>query len=137
MVKKRPFSVDFTGEVSMTKQSFEKECDINEIVKRFERSGLVTHLADKVGFYGDVASVPDYQSSLNIVARAGEYFAALPASIRERFGNDPGQLVEFLNDPGNKAEAIELGILEKEKAPGEPAGSVPPVVAPVDGSSKK
>ena len=39
--------------VSMTKQSFADECDINNIMKRYIKDGVVNHLNTYQGNYGD------------------------------------------------------------------------------------
>lgn len=39
-------------------------------------------------------------------------FAAFPASFRSRFGNDPYQVIRFIDDPANRIEAVRLGLVE-------------------------
>lgn len=101
-----------TGKESRTKQSFKKQCDINVIMKKYEKTGLITHTKQH-GHYGDFTNVTDYHAALNAVHEANEGFMTLPASLRKRFGNDPAKLIEFLNDSKNLDEAIELGLVEK------------------------
>jgi len=50
------------------------------------------------------------QSSYKTTFDAG-YLASLPSKIRDRFGNDPSQLLSFLADSSNKDEAISLGLV--------------------------
>ena len=107
---------------SRTKQSFKKQSDINVIMKKYERTGLITHTKQN-GAYGDFSDVKDYHAALNAIYEANEGFMTLPASLRKRFGNDPAQLIEFLNDANNLEEAVELGLVEKPvKAPSQCAG---------------
>ena len=40
-------------------------------------------------------------------------FDNLPSDVRNRFNNNPAQLLDFVADPENKEEAIELGLLPK------------------------
>lgn len=110
-----------TGEElpSMTKQSFKDECDINNIMRRYEATGVVQHLAAGSPQFGDFMSHMDFQASMNAVIEAENMFAALPARIRDRFGNDPAQLLEFLGNEKNKEEAIALGLVNPP--PVEPA----------------
>jgi phage internal scaffolding protein len=63
------------------------------------------------GTYGDFSGVHDYHTALNALIASESEFAALPAQIRNRFQNDPSNLIEFLDDPRNKAEAESLGLL--------------------------
>lgn len=102
---------------SRTKQSFKKQVDINEIVANLKRTGLLSHVNTRAPMYADVSTIPDYQSALNIINVAKASFAALPSGVRERFQNDPGQMISFLADPKNVEEGIALGLLEKKPVP--------------------
>lgn len=108
---------------SLTVQAAANECDINQIIEKFERTGLMTHVSDRVAKYGDFSEVVDYQTALNMVHRAEEMFMELPVKLRNRFENDPLKMVEFLQDPQNAQEAVELGLVERKE-----------VVEPKDGS---
>lgn len=112
-----------------TKQSFKEQCDINCIVERYKQSGLVSHVNSKQGTYADVSSVPDYQTALNTVNVARDAFNSLPATVRARFNNDPGMLLDFLSKPENIDEGVRLGLLVKKVDPTPPA--VPPAPGPV------
>ena len=76
--------VDFP-EPSRTKQSFKKECDINEILKQFRRTGVINHVAKHQGFYGDFTSGVTYQGAMQVIAEANSMFESLPAHIRAEF----------------------------------------------------
>lgn len=111
-----------TGEelVSLAKQSFRDECDINTIMRRYETTGTIDHVNRRQPQFGDFSDVASYQEAINIVAEAEANFADLPSRIRDRFGNDPARLLEFLQDPRNFDEAVELGIVEKPTPPPPP-----------------
>lgn len=104
---------------SLAQQNGKEEADINTIVKRF---GLTGELPDNVRVpeYGDFADALDYQSSLNLILQAQAGFMEMPADVRDRFNNDPGKFLEFVNNPENLDEARKLGIAK-------PAVVVPPV----------
>lgn len=95
---------------SRTKQSFRDECDINLIMKRYEATGVLQHLARGAPQFVDATSL-DYQASMELVIAAREQFDALPAKVRERFRNDPGEMLAFVEDEANRAEAIKLGLV--------------------------
>lgn len=103
-------------EPSLTKQSFSEECDINVIMARFEKTGLLPNVNDQSPRYGDFDDVVDYDESLRIVMEADEAFSALSAKVRARFENDPSQLIEFVRDPANRAEAVSLGLVNPDVA---------------------
>lgn len=96
---------------SLTQQNFKEECDINNIVKKYEQRGFYENVNPIQPTYGDFSHVNDYLDALNRVSTAEEEFMALPADVRSRFANDPGQLIEFLNDEKNRDEAIKLHLI--------------------------
>jgi len=117
------------SEPSMAKQSFKDECDINNIMARFEKTGLVDHVNTHQGDYGDFTGAWDYHSSYNQILAAQAAFESLPAKMRARFGNQPGQFLEFVDDPENEDEMREMGLIpsvapkeqpEEKDAPGKP-----------------
>lgn len=114
-------------EPGLTKQAFMPECDINNIIKKFEKTGMVNHLNEKQPFYGDVSNIASYADAINIVQEAEDLFMKMSPGIREKFNNDPEKMIAFLNDPKNIDEAIKLGMASKrpEMASTEPNAPVP------------
>lgn len=105
---------------SLTQQSFKDEADINTIVRRFGLTGqLPTDLQMPVS--GDFTGISDYHTAMNMVLAAQDEFLRVPADVRARFQNDPAQLMAFLDDPANRAEAESLGLVTA--APAAPAAS--------------
>lgn len=100
---------------SRAKQADKDACDINNIIARYKKTGILPEA--RQGFYADVSNVKNYQESLNQVIAAENAFGALPAKIRDRFKNDPSQMLAFIEDPKNVQECIELGIMEKIEKP--------------------
>lgn len=107
-----------------TKQSFKDETDINKIVAKYVKTGLMDYVNKNPGTYSDVSDVANFQDSLNIVRKGRELFDALPADLREEFANDPARLIAFLDDPKNLDKAVELGLVKKPKKPASPAAGV-------------
>lgn len=103
-----------------TKQEFRDECDVNVLMKRYERTGVPPNARIGNPQYVDCADLPDYMTSLQIVRDAHESFEALPARVRSEFDNDPARFVEFAQDPANKAKLREWGLGAPEKAPEPP-----------------
>lgn len=94
----------------VTKDSFAEECDINTIVRRFGLTGELP-VNVRAPMYGDFTEAMDYRSALDAVMAAQESFMALPADVRQRFGNDPASFVDFCSDPRNRDEAVKLGLV--------------------------
>lgn len=107
--------VDFK-EPSMTQQQFKDECDINTIMDRYLKTGVLSDPLEKRGTpkYGEYADIGDYMEHMNKVVEANEMFESLPATIRKRFNNNPADLIEFVMDSNNRAEAEFLGLIDKE-----------------------
>ena len=99
---------------SMTQAQFKDECDINHIMDRYMRTGCLSDplSQSRPGTYGDFTEMGDYMENMNKIIQAREMFDALPAKVRERFGNNPGAMIDFVMDPANQQEAIKLGLLE-------------------------
>ena len=99
-------------DATLTQQHFKDECDINNILRQFNITGLLPEhtLSPR---YGDFTGIGDYHTALNQVIAAEDEFMSLPAHLRARFGNDPAQLIEFLDNNENLDEAISLGLVEK------------------------
>jgi len=98
---------------SRTQQNFKDQCNINNIMKKYHVTGMVNHLNNKKGTYADLTQVKDFQGCLQTVIDAQASFMTIPSEIRKKFGNDPQALIEFLKDPKNKDEAIQLGLMNK------------------------
>lgn len=114
-----PLRVQFTpvGE-SRTHQGSKDECDINRIMRRFEKTGVIEHQNRFQGRYGDFTLFPgDYQEALHQVRDANEMFLTLPAKVRKEFDNDPGQFLDFVTDPSNSDALKELGLTNEAPTP--------------------
>jgi phage internal scaffolding protein len=115
---------------SLAKQSFRDECDINNILRKFNVTGQLP-IGSVQPQYGDFSGITDYQSALNAVMAAQDSFLQLPAKIRARFDNDPALFVDFASDEANKDEMKALGLLREETAqavvtsPSEPVSGEP------------
>lgn len=123
----RPYIEIWKEENFRTQQHFKEECDINVIMERFGL-GVPVPESFKMPQYGDfTGALTDYQTALNYVIQAEAEFMKLPARLRERFGNDPNNLVTFLDDASNREEAVSLKLLREPEAP---SSSVQGPVAP-------
>lgn len=112
--------IDCSGDEVFTQQSGKDECDINLIVERAKR-GAQINVSARVPMYGDFTEVPtDLRDAMNIVRKADEAFMALDAQVRKRFDNDPAKMLDFLNDPKNRQEAVELGLVKAPPPPPVP-----------------
>jgi phage internal scaffolding protein len=95
---------------SLTQQHFQEECDIKNIIKKHDRTGIIQHVASGVAQYGDYSEVNEYRESLDLINHAQESFDGLPAELRKMFNNNPGEFFEFATDPANAKQMVELGL---------------------------
>ncbi len=119
--------IDFSGTPGRTKQSFRDECDVNQILKRWRKTGEMNHIATRQPTYGDFDNADDYLTATLKVQAAQEDFDTLSARVRARMENDPAELLRFVADPNNEAEAIELGLIPK---PASTPPAPPPATSP-------
>lgn len=112
---------------SRTKQQFQGACDINKLVADAVKNGSI-HKPVSDETYGDFANADDYKSAVDKIMQANADFMEIPSDVRLRLGNDPANLLTFINDPANLEEAVQLGLLEftpdEVQAPAE--GVAPP-----------
>lgn len=100
---------------SLTQQNMQDECDVNSILEKYRRSGILPQTINCTPTYGDYSDIQTYQESLNTVLKAQTLFDALPSTVRERFANDPARLISFVNDPQNADEMVKLGLASKRR----------------------
>lgn len=113
-----------------TKQSFKAECDINNIMSRFRKTGVLDFTTRYQAQYADVTGV-DFVKAMQTVATAHSMFHAMPAHIRDYFENRPENFLTFVQNPANKEEARALGLLKPEAAAAAPeAAPADPAPAP-------
>lgn len=110
-------------DLSLAKQEFLEESDINVLVDRF---GLLGEPPSGINapVYGDFSDVKDFTSAMQAIAQANESFDAMPAHVRARFQNNPALFVDFCSDEKNYEEASSLGLVFKKtpeaNAPAQP-----------------
>lgn len=127
--RERTFS-SITGE-SRTKQSFKDEANINTIVRRFNKTGLLP-VRNGQPFYGDFSNSQEFQDAQNQILQVKEIFGNLSAADRATFDNDPGKLIDWLSDSANHAEAVEMGLLPKEALKQPEPTPEPPAEPPAE-----
>ena len=111
--------LEFTEE-SMTQQHFKDECDINNIMKRYQETGVLIDPmtgARREPIFGEFDFEFDLRDAMDRINEAYERFNQLPSRVRERFDNSPAKLLEFLRDEDNYDEAVELGLVEPRPEP--------------------
>lgn len=109
-------------EPTRAQQHHKDECDINEILRRFGKTGVMP-VNPSEALYPDFSNAVDYHTALNQIIASESEFDLLPSNIRKHFDNDPAKLVYFMQDKKNYDEAVSLGLIapktEQKIAPTE------------------
>lgn len=123
--KKRRRVYAAQDKISLTEQHHKKSCDINTIMAKYVKTGLIDHVAKYKGTYGD-ATGGDFKAAQDLVAKQKSQFNELPAEVRQMFDNDPAKYLELLVTEGGPERLmtalnpeIELEIPEIEEKPTE------------------
>ncbi|AXH77072.1 MAG: internal scaffolding protein [Microviridae sp.] len=117
--------IDFTNEVSLTKQEFKEECDINVLMSKYMTTGELPFINERMPMYEDVTGY-DFQEAMQFVASAQSLFQEMPSELRSRFHNDPAEFLDFTSNENNRAEMASLGLLKPEREWVEPPTYEPP-----------
>ena len=128
---------------SRTQQNFKEESEINNIVARYQKTGIIEHASKFAPSYGELPDAGEFHTAMNLVTAATSMFEELPSSVRSRFGNEPASFLAFVDDEANRPEMVEMGLLpapapstealphgpehdDHEDPPASPAGSESP-----------
>lgn len=91
---------------SLAIQDEKDETDINYIVNKYAdgQKGIATlDLGDSSQYaflqFGDATLPGDYSTALELVSGVREEFYSLPAYVRAKFGHDPMNFINQLNNP--------------------------------------
>lgn len=118
-------------EETKTQQHLAEEADINTIVNRFLKTGIMPPVRTPPS-YADFEDVTDFQGAMNAINLAKESFMALPAAVRATFQNDPGKFVDYVDhcfDTGDLDPLRDMGLAVNTAPDSRPEGkgAVPPL----------
>ena len=104
---------------SLTVQDEKDETDINYIVNKYAdgQKGIMTlDLGDSSQYaylqFGDATLPGDYSTALELVSGVREEFYSLPAYVRAKFGHDPMNFINQLNDPATLEYLQQQGLYD-------------------------
>lgn len=123
--------LDCTGDPGLTDQSQAAETDVNLIVARALRSGVLPG-SDIQKIYADVSNSLSYHEAKNLILNAENQFNSLNASVRAKFENDPAKFLDFVDDPKNAQELINMGLaVLSPQSPADPVLADPQAAQPI------
>lgn len=106
---------------TLTQQHFRDECDINNIMARYEKTGMLIDPLNpptRQPLFGDFSGLPSFMEAQNAIREGVELFEALPARIRKAFNNDPVAYCDFISDRNNLDQALEMGLVDADYVAG-------------------
>lgn len=109
------------NEPTRTKQALAESLDVNNIIKRYNNTGLLPKAHNFEAMYGEFDSM-DLQTAIEKVHRAEQLFLEVPSKIRAQFNNDAGAFIDFATNAENIEQMREwkMAPMPPEPAP-EPA----------------
>lgn len=116
---KRKYQIHFKGP-GRTRQDQKDSCDINLIMKKYTKQGVIPRINPKTPVYDDFSTALSYHESLERIRRADDLFYELPAELRAACDNDPALLIPYVEDGEHIDELVELGVTKP------PEGWIPP-----------
>lgn len=116
---------------SLTVQDEKDETDINYIVNKYAdgQKGIATlDLGDSSQYaflqFGDATLPGDYSTALELVSGVREEFYSLPAYVRAKFGHDPMNFINQLNNPETLEYLQQQGLYSSNYTSDEPQQSL-------------
>lgn len=120
----RPDTSIANSQPSMTHQSFKDGADINILVKSFHTTGILgdPSLTDRP-VYGDFASYPSFQQSMDAKADSYSMFESLSSAVRDHFNNNLNDFLSCVHsDDSSDLEILnDLGLIEHATSPSKKA----------------
>lgn len=111
------------GGVDPVQQNFAQGSSVGDLVERHRLGAAISDpSATRQPIFGDFTSL-DFQRYQDTVIDVKRNFDKLPSKVRRKFNNDPYQLLRFVDDPANLAEAKELGIIVDRPEPVKTVGN--------------
>lgn len=108
---------------SLTQQNTAEQTDINYIVATFTKTGVLPQPV-QLPTYGDFSGVSDFREAMELIQQATDSFNSLPADARAYFGNDPANLLDFLDNAPDPQILANLGLAEIVQLPSDEVGPI-------------
>ena len=111
---RRRTTISFKNETLMTEQAHAKEVNINNIVKR-HGIDLIQKTSKLMSpeFQFDDISGNDFTEAMLKITKAQQTFDQLPSELRKQFNNAPGEFMDFVQNPDNMEQMVEMGLAQR------------------------
>lgn len=79
----------------VTEQHHKAACDINKIMAKYQKTGVIEHINNHAERYGNVSGA-DFKTAQDLIAEQTSVFYELPAYARDAFDNDPANYLDLV-----------------------------------------
>lgn len=136
--KNRRSFVRVSDRPSRTNVDYANDADINVIVARFLKTGLMPTASTAPMVFGDVSLVPKGTDALMAVRAAHARFERFPSELRKSIGSFD-KFESWIRDPANRDLAIKFGLVKPSGEVSKPSAGKPAEGSPVakDNASKE
>lgn len=125
-----------TDEDDKTQQHLRDEVNINQIIAKYNKTNVITHVSKNRQRFGEFLELADHAVNLDKVAKAQQSFDQLPAQLRNQFNNSIEGFFSFIQRPENADQCVKWGIFDPppQKIPND---GIPSAGEPSPQSTKK
>lgn len=124
------------GETTRTQQHMGPACNINNIMKKYLKTGVIEHWNQRKPEFGDFSQAVDLQAAIQLVDSAQEEFLKLSSEVRNVAKNDPVLLLQLLATEQGTEALKAAGMEFQEESKGAPAPALPSEGAPAPSPSQ-
>lgn len=105
------------GTKTRTKQSEADSTDVNRIMAKYLKTGVIEHWNQRRPQYGDFSAATDYKTAVDTAQAAQDEFMTLSANVRKACENDPLKLLELMASEEGMQTLVDAGLeLDDSKA---------------------
>lgn len=113
-IKRYRVVVDCSNDDLITEQSHKEEVNINNIVRRHGIDLIAkTAMLQSSDYQFDDVTGNDFQEAMQKVAKATQSFQNMPSELRKRFDNSPAKFLDFVQNPDNIDEVVNMGLAKR------------------------
>jgi len=102
------------SDVKLVDQSQKNLCDINCIMERYRKTGMLPQFKQKFPMFIDNTGVKSVEEAHALVNEANFLFDQIPSKLRKLMDNNPANLIDFVNNPENEKICLEYGLIEPQ-----------------------
>lgn len=95
-------------------QSHKNMCDINIIMERYRKTGMLPQFREKIPYFVDNTGIKSIEEAHELVNEANYLFEQIPSHIRKLMDNNPANLVDFIKNPENIDVCTKYGLIEPQ-----------------------